>query len=165
MGFLLNKGNPNMNKKLLVATMLLTFGSQNFIDAKKKKVQPIVNLDGSSELIEAIKLGKKSPFKKALKVGNVNFVDKHGKTAMDYAAEKNNKKFILKMAPSYARVTNENNRVIILSKIEQQISACKRAGITSMLTGSIALGTNQLLQRSLWKTIKSFYNDPKVALA
>ena len=41
MGFLLNERNKNMNKKLLVATMLLTFGSQNFIDAKKKKVQPI----------------------------------------------------------------------------------------------------------------------------
>ena len=84
---------------------------------------------------------------------------------MDYAAEKNNKKFILKMAPSYARVTNNNNRLIVLSKVEQQISYCKRAGITSMLTGSIVFGTSQLLQRSEWKTIKNFYNDSKTALA
>lgn len=154
-----------MNKKLLVAAMLLTIGSQNVVNAKITKAS-VTHLDGTTTLIEAVKSGKKSNFKTALKVADVNFVDKSGKTAMDYAAENNNKKFIFELAKQHARVTTEKNRGIILTTLQHKITAYKGGGIAWLLAGPAWLvgGTGFLARRGTWKAIATFYNDPRLAL-
>lgn len=154
-----------MKKHVLLGlfNFLVFFEGQQLVAAKIKKN---VQLDGTTQLIEAVKINSKSKLKKALKVADINFVDKFGKTAMDYAVEKNNKKFIFELAKQHALVTTDSNRLLVKAVIQQKINAYKGAGIAWILAGPAAIvgGTGFLARRGTWKTVAAFYDNPKASL-
>ncbi len=101
----------------------------------------VVNQDGQTPLIVAVKKNKRSLVKKLLKRGAfVNQKDNSSQTAMDYAVLAGNKKLITLLLKKDAAVTTDQNVDYLKNFLSKRV---RRFGIVSGIFGAFA-GINAL---------------------